>query len=163
MEEVLLFSFWASLFLGFWVHYAYLTLTTHMRAKQSQAPERAEGKPLPEGKILMEVTAEEQRFLELLRVDELTLDPEAFNHRLLKTMLDVEKAKQLSPCRVEKLTGIPHQYHQKMHPTDSGAVEPHISLFTFLRWCGGLHVSVLRFLLLVIHRLSQQQRNTQQH
>lgn len=54
-----------------------------MRAKQSQAPERAEGKLLPEGKILMEVTADEQRFLERLRVDELTLDPEALNHRLL--------------------------------------------------------------------------------
>jgi len=54
-----------------------------MRAKQSQAPERAEGKLLPAGKFLMEVTAEEQQFLELLRVDELTLDPEAFNHRLL--------------------------------------------------------------------------------
>lgn len=54
-----------------------------MRAKQSQAPERAEGKLLPAGKFLMEVTAEEQQFLELLRVDQLTLDPEAFNHRLL--------------------------------------------------------------------------------
>jgi hypothetical protein len=134
-----------------------------MRAKQSQAPERAEGKSLPEGKFLMEVSAEERCMVELMRMDELTLDPEAFNHRLLKTMLDVEKAKQLSPCRVEKLTGIPHQYHQKMHPVEPEGVEPHISLFTFLRWCGGLHVSVLRFLMLVIHRLTQQQRIKQQH
>ena len=73
MEEVLLFSFWASFFSGFWVQYADLTLTTRMRAKQSQAPERAEGRPLPKGKFLMEVTEEDQRFIELMRVDELTL------------------------------------------------------------------------------------------
>ena len=134
-----------------------------MRAKLSQDPERAERKPLSERKILMEVTAEEQRFIELLRVEELALDPEAFNHRLLKTMLALEKAQQISPCGVEKLTGIPHQYHQKMHPKDPDEVEPHISLFTFLRWCGGLQVSVLRFLLLVIHRLTQQQNAKRQH
>ena len=133
-----------------------------MRAKQSQANPSAEGKGLPEKKILMEVSADERRFLELLRVDELRLDPEAFNHGLLKTMLDVEKAKHLSPCKVEKMTGIPHQYHQKMHPTDPATVEPHISLFTFLRWCSGLQVSALRFILLVIHRLTQQQRTKRQ-
>ena len=117
---------------------------------------------MPKGKFLMEVTAEERCMVELMRVNELRLDPEAFNHGLLKTMLDVEKAKHLSPCKVEKMAGIPHQYHQKMHPTDPATVEPHISLFTFLRWCSGLQVSALRFILLVIHRLSQQQRTKRQ-
>ncbi|MCX6855648.1 MAG: hypothetical protein NTV80_12180 [Verrucomicrobia bacterium] len=55
-----------------------------MSAKQSQAPERAEGKPLPERKFLMEVSAEERHIIELLRGNEPTLAPEALNHGPLK-------------------------------------------------------------------------------
>jgi hypothetical protein len=159
---VLLFSFWASLFSGFWVHYAYLTPTTRMRAKQSQAPERAEGKLLPEGMSLMAVSEDERLIIEMLRVEELELDTEAFDHWVLKAMLEVETRHKISTKRLEHLTGITHQHHLKLHPSDADAAEPHLSLFTFIRWCGGLRVSALRFLLLVIKRLTQKRPLRQQ-
>ncbi len=131
-----------------------------MRAKRPKAPERAEGKPLPEGMVLMKLTEGERLVIELLRDNDASPDPEDFNQVALKMMLEVENRQGLSPQQVEDRTGIQHQYHRKMHPTEPGSLEPHVTLFTVQRWCRGVHFSALRLVAMILVKLRKKRRLT---
>lgn len=81
------------------------------------------------------------------------VDPAQFNHGVLLFIQQVMAVLHLRPCQVMTLTGLPHQHLRKLRPFSDPQQDMHISLWTLIRFCNGLHIRLRSAVTWILHRL----------
>lgn len=81
------------------------------------------------------------------------VDPAQFNHGVLLFIQQVMDVLHLRPCQVEALTGLPHQHLRKLRPFSDPQQDMHISLWTLIRFCNGLHIRLRSAVTWILKRL----------
>lgn len=81
------------------------------------------------------------------------VDPVKFNHAMLEFMEQVVAVRHLRPCEVEKLTSLHHQHLLKLHPHPEAMEDVHVSAWTLVLFCNGLHIRLRTALAWIMGRL----------
>lgn len=72
--------------------------------------------------------------------------PQALNQEVLRALQAVFSVLDLSPCQIEKHTGVTRQHQRKLRLAAAGEQDLHLSLHTLAQLVNGLKLNLHRFL-----------------